>query len=177
MAAGDKGFTIRTAEIGAKVTLANGDKVVIKGHGQVSMDGFKENTKTRMVRGEAMQLPGLTCNLLSVRAVDRNRGAVVFVDNACYILSDGDAALSRRVLDKSSVVGKVNNLEQYVLTVTPTKASAHAASTRIAGEAELWHRRFNHLGSEKIKRAATMVDGMLSSAADAKREIGTVCVP
>jgi len=81
------------------------------------------------------------------------------------------------VLDKASVVGKVNDLEQYVLKVTPVKASACAASTRIAGEAELWHRLFNHLGWENLKRAATMVDGMPSSVPDAKRVIGTVCVP
>ena len=47
----------------------------------------------------------------------------------------------------------------------------------IAGEAELWHRRFNHLGLENIKLAGTMVDGMPSSVADAKRVIGAVCVP
>jgi len=101
----------------------------------------------------------------------------VFVENACYILRDGDAVRSSGVLDKASVVGKVNDLEQYVLKVPPVEASATAASTRIAGEAELWLRRFNHLGLENLKRAATMVDGMPSSVADAKRVIGTVCVP
>jgi len=177
MAAGDKGFTIRTAGSGAEVTLANGDKVPIKGHGHVSMDVGKGNTKTRMVLGEAMLVPDLTSSLLSVRAVDRNRGEVVFVDNACYILSDGDAVRSSEVLDKASVVGKVNDVEQYVLKVTPVKASANAASTSIAGGAELWHRRFNHLGLENLKRAATMDDGMPSSVADAKRVISTVCMP
>jgi len=177
MAAGDKGFTVRTAGSGAKVTLANGEKVPIKGHGHVSMDVGKGETKTRMVLGGAMLMPDLTSNLLSVRAVDRNRGAVEFVGNARYILSDGNAVQSSGVLDKESVVGKVNDLEQYVLKVTPVKASACAASSCIAGEAELWHRRFNHLGLENLKRAATMVDGMPSSVADAKRVIGTVCVP
>jgi len=177
MSAGDKGFTVRTAGSGAEVTLANGDKVPIKGHGRVSMDVGKGNTKTRMVLGEAMLVPNLTSNLLSVRAVDRNRGAVVFVNNACYILSDGDAIRLSGVLDKASVVGKVNDLEQYVLKVTPVQASANAASTRIAGRAELWHRRFNHLGLENLKRAATMVDGLPSSVADAKRVIRTMCVP
>jgi len=177
MAAGDKGFSIRTVGSGAEVTLANGDKVPIKGHGHVSMDVGKGNTKTRMVPGDAMLVLDLTSNLLSVRAVDRNRGAVVFVDNACYILSDGDAVRSSEVLDKASVVGKVKDLEQYVLKVTPVQASANSASTRIAGEAEVWHHRFNHLGLENLKRAATMVDGMPVSVADAKRVIGTVCVP
>jgi len=162
MADGDKGFTVRTAGSGAEVTLANGDKVPIKGHGHVSMDVGKGNTKTRVVLEEAMLVPNLTSNLLSVRAVDRNRGAVVFFNNTCYILSDADAVRLSMVLDKASVVGWVNDLEQYVLKVTLVQASAHAASTRISGEAMLWHRRFNHLGLENLKRAATMVDGMSS---------------
>jgi len=177
MAARDKGFTVRTAGSGAEVTLANADKVPIKGHGHVSMDVGKGNTKTRMVFGEAMLVPDLNSNLPSVRAVDRNRDAVAFVDNACYILSDGDAVRSSKVLDKASVVGKVNDIKQYVLKVTPVKASTNAASTRIAGEAELWHRCFNHLGLENLKRAATMVNGMPSSVTDAKRVIGILCVP
>jgi len=177
MAAGDKGFTVRTAGFGAEITLANGEKVPIKGHGHASMHVGKGQTKTRRVLGEAMLVPELTSNLLLVRAVDRNRGAVVFVGNACYILRDGDAVHSSGVLDKASVVGKVNDLKQLVLKVTTVKDSACAASTRITGQAELWHRRFIDLGLENLKRAATMVDGMPSSVADAKRVIGTVCVP
>ena len=78
------------------------------------------------------------------------------------------------MLDKASVVGKVNDLEQYLLKVTPVQASANAVCTRIAGEAELWHRRFNNLGLENLKRAANMVDCMPASVTDAKRVIGTV---
>jgi len=62
MAAGDKGFTVRTEESGAEVTLANGEKVPINGHGQVSMDVGKGKTKTRMALGEAMIVPDLTSN-------------------------------------------------------------------------------------------------------------------
>jgi len=177
MAAGDQGFTVQAAESGAKVTLANGDKVPIKGHGHVSMDVGKGNTKAQMVLAEGMLVPDLSRNLLSVRAVYRNSGAVVLVGDACYILSDGEDVRSSGVLDKASFVGKVNDQEQYVLKVTPVKASVNAASTRIAGEADLWHLRFNHLGIENLKRAAEMVDGMPSSVADAERVVGTVSVP
>jgi len=72
MAAGDKGFTVRTAESGAEATLANGDRVPINGHGHVSMDVGKGSTKTRMVLEDAVLVPNLTSNLLSVRAIDRN---------------------------------------------------------------------------------------------------------
>jgi len=88
MAAGDKGFTVQAAGSGAKVIMANGDKVLIKGHGHVSIDVGKGSTKARMVLAEAMLVPDLTSNLLSVRAVDRNSGAVVFVGDGCYILRD-----------------------------------------------------------------------------------------
>jgi len=122
MAAGDKGFTVQAAGSGAKVTLANGDKVPIKGHGHVSMDVGKGNTKARMVLAEAMLVPALTSNLLSVRAIDRNSGAVVFVGDACYILSDGDAVRASGVLHDASVVGTANDRDQYVLKVAPVKA-------------------------------------------------------
>jgi len=61
--------------------------------------------------------------------------------------------------------------------VTPVKASANTASTRTAGEAELWHRRFNHLRFENLKRAAKIVDRMPSSVAIAERVVCTVCEP
>jgi len=177
MAAGDKGFNVQAAGSGAKVTLANGDKIPIKGHGHVSMDVAKGNTKARMVLAEAMLVPYLTRSLLSDRAIDRNSGAVVFIGDACYNFSDMDSVLASGVRNEASVVGKVNDREQYVLKVTIVKASANAASTRIAGEAELWHRRFIHLGFENLKRAAKNVDGMPSSVANAEHVVGTVCVP
>jgi len=177
MAAGDKGFTVRTSRSGAKVTLADGHKVSIKGHGYVSMDVGTGTTKARMVLGEAMLVSDLTDNLLSVRAVDRRGGAVVFVGDACYIISDGEAVLTSGVLSNTSVIGSVNESENYVLKVTPVKASASAASTRMDGEAELWHSRFNHFGFENLKRVVGMVDGIPASVADAKRVLGTVCVP
>jgi len=112
VAAGDKGFTVQAAGSGAKVTLANGDKVPIKRHGHVSMDVGKGKTKARMVLAEAMLVPDLTSNLLSVRAIDRKSGAVMFVWDACYIVSDGDAVRASGVLKEASVVGKVSDREQ-----------------------------------------------------------------
>ena len=79
MAARDTGFTVKTTGSGAKVTLADGHDVPIKGHGYASMDVRKGNTTACMVLDEAMLVPDLTDNLLSVRAVDRRGGAVVFV--------------------------------------------------------------------------------------------------
>jgi len=60
--------------------LANGEKVPIKGHGHVSMDVAESRTEMRMVLGKAMIVPRLTSDLLSVRTVHRNCGAVVFVE-------------------------------------------------------------------------------------------------
>jgi len=81
------------------------------------------------------------------------------------------------VLAKASVVGNVNSLETYALQVTPVKASASAASTRIAGEAEMRHRRLNDLGFENLKWPIKMVEGIPSTVADAKRIDCKFCVP
>ena len=77
MAAGDNGFTVQASGSGAKVSLANGDKVPIKQDGHVPMDVDKGETKARMALTEAVFMPDPTSNLLSVRAIDRNSGAVV----------------------------------------------------------------------------------------------------
>ena len=90
-----------------------------------------------MVVGESMLVPDLTDSLLSVRAVDRRGGAVVFVGDSSYILSDGEAVLASGVLNNASVISLVNESEKYVLTVTPLRVSESAASTRMDGEAEL----------------------------------------
>jgi len=129
-----------------------------------------------MILDEAMLVPDPTDNLLSVRAVDRRGGAVVFVGDACYILSDEEAVLASG-LRNTSVVGSVNESENYVLKVTPVTASARAASTRMDGEAELWHRRFNNLGFENLKRVVGMVDGMPSTVPHAKRVPGIADPP
>jgi len=155
--------------------LANGDKVPIEGHGHVRIEVGTGKTKTGMGLDQALLVPFLAIMLLSVRAVDRKNSAVVFVRDACYILSDGSSVFKSGVLDKSSVVGNVNDQEQYVLKFMKDTASASAASARIAGKAALWHRRFNHLGIENLKRLVKIVDGMPSSVANAKQVLGTVC--
>lgn len=57
------------------------------------------------------------------------------------------------------------------------QTSANAASTRIAGEAEICHRRCTHFASEFLNGAASIGDKMPSSVADAERVVGTACVP
>ena len=177
MAAGDKRFTVKAAGSGAKVILSKGDKIPINGHGKVSMDLRKGSSKAHMVFAEAMLMPDLTSNLRSAWAVDGSRGAMVFVWHACLILSDADAVRASGVLDKASVLGKVNDREQYVLKVALVKASANAATKRIAREAELWHRRFNYLGIDNLQRAAKMFNEIPLSVADAERVVGTVRAP
>jgi len=155
MAAQDAGFTVKTTGSGAKVTLADGHKVPITGHGYASMDVGKGNTTARMVLDEAMLVPDLTDNLLPVRAVDSCGGAVVFFGDACYILSDWEAVRASRTLSNASVVGSEDESENHVVKVTPVTASARAASTHMEGEAELSHLRFKHLGFENLKRVCS----------------------
>jgi len=173
MAARDKGFTVKATGSEAKVTLADGHKVSIKGHGYVSMDVGKGDTTARLVLHEAILVPDLTENLLSVRPVARRGSAVVFVGDACYIFSDGKAVLASGDLGNASVAGSVNEYENYVLKVTQVTASASAASTRMEGKAEPRYRRFYHLCFENLKRVVGMVSGIPLTNTEAKRVPGT----
>jgi len=177
MTASDKGLSVKSKGSGAKVTISNGHKVSITGHGQVSMDVGTGNTKARMVLSGALRVPSLTDNHFSVRAVDRKDGAVVFTGGSCYILSDGASVQKSGVRKNASLVGKSNDAEKYIVKVTPVEESESTAIAREVGEAELWHRRFNHLGISNLKWALGMVDGFRSSVARAKGMLGTVCVP
>ena len=137
---------------------------------------LKGTTRSRR-RSARTVSPGLKDNLMSVQAVDRRSGAVVFVGEACYILSDGEAVLANGGLSNASVVSSVKESESYVLKRTQVTASARAACTRMDGEVELGHWRFNHLGFSNLKRVVYLVYGMTSALVDAKRMPGAVCVP
>lgn len=100
----------------------------------------------------------------------------MFVRDGCYNLSVGEVVLASGELSNTSVIGPVNHFENYVLEVTPVKASASAVSARMNGEAELWHRRSSHVGFENFKRVVGMVKWISASVADSKSVLGTVCV-
>jgi len=68
VAAGAKSFAVQAAGSGSKVTLDNGHKFSIKGNGHISMDVGKGSAHAHMVASEALLVPNLTSNLLSVRA-------------------------------------------------------------------------------------------------------------
>jgi len=68
VAAGAKSFADQAAGSGSKVTLDNGDNLFIKGNGHISMDVVKGSAHAHMVASEAVLVPDLTSNLLSVRA-------------------------------------------------------------------------------------------------------------
>lgn len=122
-------------------------------------------------------VPALRDNLLSVLAVDRKGGAVIFVQGHCYLFQDGADVIESGLLSLAAVTGEVNNQEQYVVHTKSQEASASVAEVQNTDEAQPWHRRFTHLGLENLKRATQVVDGIPKSVAKAERVKGTVCAP
>jgi len=165
------------AESGVKVTLADGHQMSIRGHSSVSMEVRQGINKARIVLGDAVFVLDLTDIHLSVREVDLGGDAVVFVSDACYILTDGAAVVASGVLNRALVIGSVSESDSGELYVAAVTASEIAASTLMEVEAELWHRSFNHLGVENRKRVLGLVDGISMTVADAKRGPGTFCRP
>jgi len=112
MAAGEENFTIEAAGGESKFTMANGGQGPNKRHSHVFMDVRKSTNKARLAFAEAILVPEGISNLLSDRAVNRNRGAVALVWDVWYIRRDGDAVRASGVLDKTSVVGMSNDKGQ-----------------------------------------------------------------
>lgn len=123
----------------------------------------------QMKLGESRLVPELRNNLFSVRAVDCKGGAVVFMQGRCFLFQDGTSIEQSGVLGQAVLSGRINEQEQYVLHADTGTPTAYAAEVQITDEEQLWHRRFNYLGLDNLKRASTMVTGMPKLVAKAGR--------
>jgi len=126
-------------------------------------------------------VPGITVNLLSVRAMAK-RGEVVFEGDTVTIYQN------RQVMGTN----QVDDNEQYMFqghttyfTAMPARApptvqppqSAAVAYGQARPKRDLWHRRLGHLGLGNVAKSFQLVIGMRLVKADLKAEVGAPCVP
>lgn len=163
--------------VGDHVTLANDSDVAIAGRGVVQLTFNGRDGPSLVSLHDAVHVPSLSRNLLSVGAVDRRGGAVVFVGGRCYILCDGASVAKNIEVNNADLTGQLMPTGQYVLNAKASKVSSCAAVAVQPAEATLWHRRFNHLGIANLRRAVNMTTGIPQVVETATPVIGTVCPP
>lgn len=170
-------FTSYNRTTGDHVRLANNTSVAVEGRGTVLMQVAGTHRDTPVALQDFVHVPSLSRNLLSVGAVDRRGGAVVFVGGHCLILRDGAALTQNGALSHADLVGTLAVPGQYILESSMAEKAACAVKAVLPAEAALRHRRYNHLGSPNLRRVAGMTTGMPLAVAIAKPAAGTVCPP
>ena len=134
-----------------EVTLGDGRALKATGRGTVMLktsapDGKKRECSLR----DALLVPGLAYNLLSVSRTTEAGKVVEFSREICSILEAKD----KRIVAAGSKVGSLYYLDQE----GPTQ-QAHL--TKEQSKETVWHRRFGHLGIQNLQQLARdrMVEG------------------
>jgi len=171
------GFTSYTPTA-SEVTIANGDAIHSPGDGSFTLFTVLGGAVSL---GPALFVPGITVNLLSVRALAK-RGEIVF---------EGDTVTSyqnRQVMGTNQVDHNEQNMFQghtTFFTAIPARApptvqppqSAAVAYGQARPKRDLWHRRLGHLGLGNAAKSCQLVTGMRLVKAYLKAEVSAPCVP
>jgi len=164
-------------EHGPAITLASGGTAAVVGQGTatIQMDGSHQ-AKT-ITLDNALCVPELQENLLSVATVDKMGGAVAFLGGRCYLYQDADIVRGTGVLAQAGATGALDLRGQYMLGDGGSSPEAMVASAAVAGVPVVWHRRFFHLGFTNLAKAAKIVRGLPPSEVVPERVAGAICHP
>lgn len=135
------------------------ESMVAKGSGSIDFD------KCRLE--DVMYVPELNANLLSVNAITKNEGEVLFAKNEVIISHKNKIILKGEKLS--------NGLFQVKLKAEIKQDSY--LTKDIKTDAETWHRRLGHMSYENLKKLTRMSEGLNLTLRDIKEKesVCTVC--
>ena len=141
------------------ITVANKNKLSVLGEGPVCIKTNKNNVITRLNFMNALCVPNLSINLLSVSCLNKDGFDVNFNhrDKTCYIVNSNNKVLATGNLmpngiyvlntkDKNSAYSANNNNNS-----SNDIYSAPAAVALLTQDLDLWHRRLGHLNFQYMK--------------------------
>jgi transposase InsO family protein len=139
------------------VTYGNGEKLAAVARGDII---FKE---TNVVLQDVLYVPGNRINLLSVSKVVTNGANVVFTPDACVIKKE------KKTVMKGIQQGGLYKFRAPAILNKETSEFAGTAKGTIS--AEIWHKRYGHLGYDGLKRLVKedMVKGINLAPEDIKK--------
>lgn len=130
-----------------KITVANGSSLPAVGLGDVAID-----TKTDFKKiFNVVHVPGLDCNLLSVKKAVEKGLSIVFDINGCNFYNSNDISFRNNPVLHGSVCGGLYTLD---CTIKPQGVSAYNVHTNLS-QFQLWHKRLGHLcriGMDLLKK-------------------------
>ena len=154
--------SLESAPTGNTVSCANNSSYPVKGVGQIVLTAADGSTFTLT---DALYVPGIKKNLLSVSALAKIGLLVKFMDDRCTVhdLSYGDSIIASGSLCRG--LYKLDSYANYVKDVACTIEDSQAVS-----DAKLWHARFGHLNFASLLRLqkSEMVSSMPKLEAPSK---------
>ena len=133
--------SVKTLPVPIEIQVGNGETTTATSSGDVKLNlKLPNNVTTKCTVKNVLFVPGLVFNLLSVSQLTQNGKKTNFNNSFCKIIDDNDTLLA--------VATKVGNL--YYLNCVMSQSGA-AFTTQALPDANLWHRRFGHLGKNGIE--------------------------
>ena len=146
------------------VTIGDGRSLKATGTGNVVlwMNSGRDGRQVELTLHDVLLVPGLARNLFSVSKAAKMGKTLDFTEHECLVKE----VRSNRVVARGYRKGGL-----YYLCLHSAQPSAHLAS------AELWHRRFGHLGKQSLAQLERhgMVRGLVSTPSSPNDQC--VCVP
>jgi transposase InsO family protein len=120
----------------------------------------------KIILKDVLYVPGAMMNLFSVRQAKSTGAGVEFVGSTCIVKAPTTRKASIRALPRGGL---------YRFKTMHTSESAMAAT---AGEtAQLWHRRFGHMGFDNMSKLPSIVNGLKITAEEFKKAGESSCEP
>ena len=148
-------------ETATVVTFGNNHQVKAVGCGDLII---KTQAQKSIVLRKVLYVPEASANLFSIKTATEAGAQVIFEGDSCYIHKDAKLWLE-------------GCKHGDVFVIDEATAVEHAMAATSKGAAELWHRRFGHLGYDNLIKLKDMVDGISVTGAQLKLQQQLVCEP
>ena len=154
----------RSVEPGTTVTFVRGQQARALGQGEAVI----QTSVNRVELLNVLHVPEATVNLFSVKKAAENGAQITFAQDKCYVYMKGSLCMEGISKNGLMIINQGEADEYYALRA--------AASVETA---ELWHRRFAHLGYDNLYKlqSMSMVDGISVQADQFKAQQKILCEP
>ena len=158
---------LRGLEEEAYITFGNKTKELVHGIGDICMMTRLQNgSDNTFTLKNVLYVPGAMMNLFSVRQATSMGAGVEFAGSTCIVKAPCIQGVIIQAISRGGL---------YRFKTMHTSESAMAAT---AGEtAQLWHRRFGHMGYDNMAKIPNMVSGLKVTAEELKKAGESSCEP
>lgn len=144
---------MRRLERPIEIVVANGQKLLAEYCGDVIMYTVVDDTVRKCEAKNVLYLPGLSCNLFSVKRIAKAGLQVCFEEGKAEVKKNGAVV----------AFGRLNG-KLYELDIFCKRSEMGSAmiSGKVSRNAVLWHQRFGHVGCDSLRELVKceMVDGL-----------------